>query len=119
MPERWQKAGFGLYIHWPFCQANCPYCDFNSHVSQAITQTDWSTAYLKEIDRVGAETGPRVLRSIYFGGGTPSLMEPKVVSAVIDRAARTWTFANDIEITTGDWADRLNRHGQIDRCRHV
>ena len=99
MPERWQKAGFGLYIHWPFCQAKCPYCDFNSHVSQAITQTDWSTAYLKEIDRVGAETGPRVLRSIYFGGGTPSLMEPEVVSAVIDRAARTWTFANDIEIT--------------------
>ncbi len=99
MAEIWQTAGFGLYVHWPFCQSKCPYCDFNSHVAGPVEQTDWIRAYSREIRRYGAETGPRVLRSIYFGGGTPSLMEPSTVEAVIEAASEVWTPANDIEIT--------------------
>ena len=98
-PEDWQFGGFGLYIHWPFCQAKCPYCDFNSHVSASIDQTRWRTAYLSEIDRAADDTGPRVLNSIFFGGGTPSLMDPETVAAIIERAGQRWAFANDIEIT--------------------
>ncbi|MBT2131811.1 radical SAM family heme chaperone HemW [Aliiroseovarius lamellibrachiae] len=99
MLENWQTAGFGLYVHWPFCAAKCPYCDFNSHVSASIDQDAWLTAYLKELDRYGADTPGRVLTSIYFGGGTPSLMAPAIVAAIIDRAASLWSFSNDIEIT--------------------
>ncbi|MDA5092979.1 radical SAM family heme chaperone HemW [Aliiroseovarius sp. KMU-50] len=99
MLENWQTAGFGLYVHWPFCASKCPYCDFNSHVSATIDQSQWAAAYLKELDRYGAETPGRVLSSIYFGGGTPSLMDPATVAAIIDKAADLWTFANDIEIT--------------------
>lgn len=95
----WQAGGFGLYVHWPFCQAKCPYCDFNSHVSDHIDQARWLRAYLSELDRVGQEVGRRPLRSIYFGGGTPSLMEPSTVAAIIERAGQHWDFANDIEIT--------------------
>lgn len=90
---------FGLYVHWPFCQAKCPYCDFNSHVAAVIDHDRWRRAYLAEIARLGAETGPRTLRSIFFGGGTPSLMQPETVAAIIDAARATWTFANDVEIT--------------------
>ncbi len=97
--ENWQTAGFGLYVHWPFCAAKCPYCDFNSHVSASIDQDAWLTAYLKELDRYGADTPGRVLTSIYFGGGTPSLMAPATVAAIINRAAALWSFSNDIEIT--------------------
>ncbi len=99
MPEDWQIAGFGLYIHWPFCQAKCPYCDFNSHVVSAIDQARWQAAYLSEIARVGRETEGRILRSVFFGGGTPSLMEPELVAAVLDQVRATWTLANDCEIT--------------------
>ncbi|MCI2400061.1 radical SAM family heme chaperone HemW [Aliiroseovarius subalbicans] len=99
MPENWQEAGFGLYLHWPFCAAKCPYCDFNSHVSSSIDQDAWQAAYLSEIDRYAALTPGRVLDSVYFGGGTPSLMRPDVVSALLDRVASHWTLANDVEIT--------------------
>ena len=99
MPEDWQIAGFGLYIHWPFCQAKCPYCDFNSHVVGAIDQTRWQAAYLSEIERVGQATNGRVLRSVFFGGGTPSLMDAALVQAILDRVRATWTLANDCEIT--------------------
>ncbi len=99
MPEDWQVAGFGLYLHWPFCQAKCPYCDFNSHVVSAIDQDRWQHAYLSEIARVGRETEGRVLRSVFFGGGTPSLMEPELVATVLDQVRATWTVANDCEIT--------------------
>lgn len=99
MPENWQIGGFGLYVHWPFCASKCPYCDFNSHVSAAIDQSAWLRAYLAELRRVGAETQGRVLDSIYFGGGTPSLMDPTTVAAIIEEARQHWTFANDIEIT--------------------
>jgi oxygen-independent coproporphyrinogen-3 oxidase len=91
--------GFGLYIHWPFCQAKCPYCDFNSHVWTAVDQDDWAEAYLREIDRIAGETGDRILRSVFFGGGTPSLMAGRTVARILDRVRRNWRMANDVEIT--------------------
>ena len=97
--DDWQNGGFGLYVHWPFCQAKCPYCDFNSHVSAHVDQSAWARAYLSEIDRLAAETGPRVLNTIFFGGGTPSLMNPELVAAIIDRARARWPAANDLEVT--------------------
>lgn len=99
LAEDWRAGGFGLYVHWPFCAAKCPYCDFNSHVAASIDQPRWLAAYRQEIARLGRETGPRVLDSIFFGGGTPSLMDPSVVSAVIEAARQAWPFANSIEIT--------------------
>ena len=97
--EDWEHGGFGLYIHWPFCQAKCPYCDFNSHVVAQIDQKAWERAYLSEIERIGSQTQGRVLRSVFFGGGTPSLMDPDVVDAILSKVRATWTIANDIEIT--------------------
>jgi putative oxygen-independent coproporphyrinogen III oxidase len=97
--EDWRHGGFGLYIHWPFCQSKCPYCDFNSHVAARIDQRRWADAYLAEIDRLGAEVPGRVLNSVFFGGGTPSLMEPELVARVLEKVRATWVFANDIEIT--------------------
>mgnify|MGYP000459935161 CR=1 FL=1 len=99
MPEDWEHGGFGLYIHWPFCQAKCPYCDFNSHVVAQIDQAAWRDAYLIEIDRIGAETQGRVLKSVFFGGGTPSMMDPDLVDAILTKVRATWPMANDIEIT--------------------
>ena len=69
--------GFGIYVHWPFCRAKCPYCDFNSHVSGAVDHARWARALVAEIERYADEIGPRTLRSIFFGGGTPSLMAPR------------------------------------------
>ena len=99
MAEDWEQGGFGLYIHWPFCQAKCPYCDFNSHVSREIDQDRWRRAYLAELDRHAAQTPGRVLSSVFFGGGTPSLMDPELVEAVLDRVAGLWPMANAPEIT--------------------
>ncbi|MFV2051191.1 radical SAM family heme chaperone HemW [Aliiroseovarius sp. YM-037] len=99
LTEDWQNGGFGLYLHWPFCQSKCPYCDFNSHVSESIDQTRWKAAYLSEIERVGALTEGRALNTIYFGGGTPSLMEPDLVAAILQKVRETWALANDAEIT--------------------
>lgn len=93
------RPGFGLYVHWPFCQAKCPYCDFNSHVVAKVDQGRWQRALLAEIQRSAGEVSGRILDSIFFGGGTPSLMEPETVAAVIDTARASWPFANDIEIT--------------------
>ena len=97
--EDWRHAGFGLYIHWPFCQSKCPYCDFNSHVATHIDQSRWLRAFEAEIDRIGALTEGRILNTIFFGGGTPSLMEAATVQGILDRIRDTWTLANDIEIT--------------------
>jgi len=93
------EPGFGLYVHWPFCLKKCPYCDFNSHVRDSIDQTRWREALLKELDHYAALTQGRPVTSIFFGGGTPSLMAPKTTAAVIDRAARNWSLAPGIEIT--------------------
>ena len=97
--EDWRHAGFGLYLHWPFCQSKCPYCDFNSHVSASVDQSSWLTAFQAEIDRVGALTKGRILNTVFFGGGTPSLMDPALVQGILDRIRATWTLANDVEIT--------------------
>ena len=91
--------GFGLYVHWPFCLSKCPYCDFNSHVRAAIDHSRWRAALLRELDHYAADTRGRRLTSIFFGGGTPSLMEPATVGAVIERAAVHWPLASDVEIT--------------------
>jgi putative oxygen-independent coproporphyrinogen III oxidase len=95
----WQAGGFGLYVHWPFCISKCPYCDFNSHVSSAVDQTRWQAAFVREIERAAHETAGRRLDTIFFGGGTPSLMQPDLVAAVIDAARRAWPMRNTPEIT--------------------
>ncbi|WP_116132870.1 radical SAM family heme chaperone HemW [Tropicimonas sp. IMCC34043] len=95
----WVEAGFGLYLHWPFCQSKCPYCDFNSHVAASIDQPRWAAAFAAGIARVAARTEGRVLRSVYFGGGTPSLMAPETVAAVLDTVRAMWPVANDWEVT--------------------
>jgi putative oxygen-independent coproporphyrinogen III oxidase len=97
--DDWRAGGFGLYIHWPFCEAKCPYCDFNSHVAAKIDQTAWLTAYLSELDRVAAETPERTLNSVFFGGGTPSLMAPETTAAIMERVRHWWPVANDLEVT--------------------
>ena len=93
------SAGFGLYVHWPFCLSKCPYCDFNSHVRATIEQARWRAALVQELGHFAGETTGRTLTSIFFGGGTPSLMAADTVAAVIERAAASWSFAADIEIT--------------------
>ena len=93
------RPGFGLYVHWPFCQAKCPYCDFNSHVVSQVDQTRWAGAFVSEIRRVAEFTKDRLLDSVFFGGGTPSLMHPKTVDAVLDAVRSAWTTANDLEVT--------------------
>ncbi len=99
MTEDWKNGGFGLYIHWPFCEAKCPYCDFNSHVAREIDHNRWLRAYLSELDRVASETAGRVLNTVFFGGGTPSLMTPETVAEILVRVRELWPTANDMEIT--------------------
>jgi oxygen-independent coproporphyrinogen-3 oxidase len=89
--------GLGLYIHWPFCLSKCPYCDFNSHAAGTIDQTRWRRALLAEMDHFASETRGRRLDSIFLGGGTPSLMEPDTVAALIGAAGRHWSLAPDLE----------------------
>lgn len=97
--DDWRNGGFGLYVHWPFCAAKCPYCDFNSHVTAQVDQARWGRALAAEIARLANELPGRHLNSIFFGGGTPSLMAPETVDQVIRAARAAWGFANDIEIT--------------------
>lgn len=95
---------FGLYIHWPFCLSKCPYCDFNSHVAGTIDEDDWQKALILELhhmaEKAGASLyGHRPLTSIFFGGGTPSLMPTKIMAALIAEAEKIFGFAPDSEIT--------------------
>jgi putative oxygen-independent coproporphyrinogen III oxidase len=99
LTDDWCMGGFGIYIHWPFCEAKCPYCDFNSHVSRSIDQAAWKAAYLTELERYAEQTRGRIVTSVFFGGGTPSLMNPDTVSEVIARIRALWPTANDLEIT--------------------
>jgi oxygen-independent coproporphyrinogen-3 oxidase len=92
-------TSFGVYVHWPFCLSKCPYCDFNSHVAAAIDHDRWRAALLAELDHFAAEARGRTLGSVFFGGGTPSLMEPATVGAILDRVAQYWPAADDLEIT--------------------
>jgi oxygen-independent coproporphyrinogen-3 oxidase len=92
--------GFGVYIHWPFCAAKCPYCDFNSHVRhQPVDQERFAAAFAAELATMRGRTGPRNVTSIFLGGGTPSLMKPETVGAVLEAVARNWTVAEGAEIT--------------------
>jgi oxygen-independent coproporphyrinogen-3 oxidase len=93
--------GFGLYVHWPFCAAKCPYCDFNSHVRAGIDEQGWTQAILREMTHVAELQGAErpILHTIFFGGGTPSLMSARATDRIIDAAMRLWPSANDVEIT--------------------
>lgn len=92
--------GFGVYVHWPFCAAKCPYCDFNSHVRhQPVDQERFARAFATELATMRARTGPREVTSVFLGGGTPSLMKPETVGAVLDAIAANWTIAGNAEIT--------------------
>jgi putative oxygen-independent coproporphyrinogen III oxidase len=88
-----------LYVHWPFCVSKCPYCDFNSHVRSNIDQDEWRDALLTDLAYEAGLLPGRKLTSIFFGGGTPSLMDPATVSAVIGAAQERWQAADDLEIT--------------------
>jgi oxygen-independent coproporphyrinogen-3 oxidase len=88
-----------LYLHWPFCLSKCPYCDFNSHVRENLDQGRWRRAFLREIDHFAARVPKRRLTSVFFGGGTPSLMDPGTVAAVLKRARDHWSAAPELEVT--------------------
>jgi putative oxygen-independent coproporphyrinogen III oxidase len=90
---------YALYVHWPFCVSKCPYCDFNSHVRESVDQAAWRAALLTDLAHEARRTGGGALTSIFFGGGTPSLMPPQTIAAIIEAASRRWTFAPDIEIS--------------------
>ncbi|MHA1569082.1 MAG: radical SAM family heme chaperone HemW [Alphaproteobacteria bacterium] len=91
--------GFGIYVHWPFCASKCPYCDFNSHVREDVDQARWRAALLAELEHMAGLTPGRAVTSIFFGGGTPSLMPPETVAGLIDRARELWPLAGDAETT--------------------
>ncbi|HEX7848587.1 MAG TPA: radical SAM family heme chaperone HemW [Sphingomonas sp.] len=88
-----------LYVHWPFCVSKCPYCDFNSHVRDSVDQAAWRDALLADLTHEASVLPGRRLGSIFFGGGTPSLMPPATVAAILDAAERAWGFEPGIEIT--------------------
>ena len=92
-------GALGIYVHWPFCLSKCPYCDFNSHVAEAVDEARFRDALVRDLDYFAAETADRVVGSVYFGGGTPSLMSPKTVSAVIEAVGMRWPMAETIEIS--------------------
>jgi putative oxygen-independent coproporphyrinogen III oxidase len=96
---RVQDPALAIYVHWPFCLSKCPYCDFNSHVRDTVDHDRWRTALLAELDHYADRTPGRTVTSIFFGGGTPSLMQPSTAAAVIERVARRWTMAPGVEIT--------------------
>ncbi len=89
----------GLYIHWPFCPSKCPYCDFNSHVREGVDNKRWQRALLQELDHAACGTTGRKLTSIFFGGGTPSLMDPETVGALITKAKMLFPCDADLEVT--------------------
>jgi oxygen-independent coproporphyrinogen-3 oxidase len=98
--DRGNAPAFGVYIHWPFCLSKCPYCDFNSHVRHAaIDEARFVRAFAAEIAATAARIPRRAVSTIFFGGGTPSLMQPGTVGAVIDAVARHWSIAPDVEVT--------------------
>jgi len=96
-------APLGVYIHWPFCKSKCPYCDFNSHVREGVEQARWRRALLRELEHAAREAPStqqgRQVETMFFGGGTPSLMEPETAGALIARTRQLWDSAPDIEIT--------------------
>jgi oxygen-independent coproporphyrinogen-3 oxidase len=95
-----KSEGFGVYVHWPFCLSKCPYCDFNSHVRHTgIDEERYVRAFAAEIATTAARTGSRTVTTIFMGGGTPSLMKPETVGAILDTIGKHWTVAPDVEVT--------------------
>src|SRR5260370_38791745 len=92
-------APLGVYIHWPFCKSKCPYCDFNSHVREGVEQDRWRNALLPELEHAAREAPARQVETMFFGGGTPSLMAPETVGALIERTKALWDTSADMEIT--------------------
>ncbi|CAN0464998.1 unnamed protein product, partial [Discosporangium mesarthrocarpum] len=92
-------GGFGLYVHWPFCVSKCPYCDFNSHVADTVDDAAWQSSLLAELDHFGIKTKGRRLDSVFFGGGTPSLMPPAITAALLARLSAYWSVPADLEVT--------------------
>src|SRR5689334_24935626 len=90
------SPGFGIYVHWPFCVSKCPYCDFNSHVRASIDQDSWREALLADLAHEARLLPGRKLTSIFFGGGTPSLMDPGTAAALIEAAREHWPSADDL-----------------------
>ena len=88
-----------VYVHWPFCRSLCPYCDFNSHVSDHVDHARWRDALMRELEHYAEAAGPRRVTSVFFGGGTPSLMAPDTAAAVIEAIAGNFTLSDDVEIT--------------------
>ena len=100
MPENPDAAGFGVYLHWPFCASKCPYCDFNSHVRiGGVDQPRFLAAFRRELGYVRERIGARTVSSIFIGGGTPSLMQPETVAGLLDEIARLWQVDPNAEIT--------------------
>ena len=100
MPPVSEEPGFGVYLHWPFCAQKCPYCDFNSHVRfGGIDEARFRAAFLRELEHTAERTGPRTVSSIFFGGGTPSLMAPETVAAILDRIGELWRVDPAAEVT--------------------
>ncbi|MDP9127648.1 MAG: radical SAM family heme chaperone HemW [Pseudomonadota bacterium] len=93
------QKNLAIYVHWPFCQSKCPYCDFNSHVAAAVDHEQWRASYREELAHYADILPARVITSVFFGGGTPSLMEPRTVQVIIDEIARLWPLGPDLEIT--------------------
>lgn len=93
------RQDFAIYLHWPFCESKCPYCDFNSHVALRVDQSRWAAAFETEIARLASETLGRTVSSVYFGGGTPSLMLPETVDRILTAVRKGWGLRNDVEIT--------------------
>lgn len=95
-----EPKAFGVYVHWPFCLSKCPYCDFNSHVRHAAIDEDrFVRAFAREIASTAARTPGRTVSSIFLGGGTPSLMQPQTVAAILDAVGSSWSVARDVEVT--------------------
>ena len=94
-------SGFGIYVHWPFCTAKCPYCDFNSHVRTKIDESGWIDAIVRELEWVAGRQGSErpIVETVFFGGGTPSLMQGSSVGRTLDTIARLWRTSNDVEVT--------------------
>jgi putative oxygen-independent coproporphyrinogen III oxidase len=95
-----KSEAFGVYVHWPFCLSKCPYCDFNSHVRHAaIDEQRFAHAFAREIETTAARAPSREVTSIFLGGGTPSLMQPRTVGAILEAIGRYWRMASDVEVT--------------------
>src|SRR5207248_6748609 len=107
LPRKRGRVGVGaeareplaVYIHWPFCRSKCPYCDFNSHVRDRIDEERWTRALLADLERQAELAPGHEIVSIFFGGGTPSLMPPDTVAALIERVKALWPVAADLEVT--------------------